>query len=239
MGFDVEAHLVLCLIHATNWVGHDRGRCLSSEFIADVRWLLKSITRGLENRGAGSPEVTSVLARLAEQDLADKSFTPPRPCTLPACSLLPDAVGAALAIASDVAAAIAALQDELHWQQNPSYSDVAMGRSGYMDGYAYAEIIGPKGFFHGNDFLLGFLLLGPNRVYREHYHPAPELYWTLTGPSRWKRGAGGWEELQAGDIRWHRPFVVHATETSQVPLLCLWAWTNDVAEPAKLVAGYA
>jgi hypothetical protein len=212
---------------------------LSSEFIADVRWLLKSVTRGLECREGGAPEVTSVLARLAEQDLADRSFAPPRPCTLPACSLLPDAVGAALTVASDVAAAIAALQDELHWQQNPSYSDGAMGRSGYMDGYAYAEIIGPKGFFRGNDFLLGFLLLGPNRVYREHYHPAPELYWMLTGPSRWKRGAGGWEELQAGDIRWHQPFVVHATETSHVPLLCLWAWTNDVAEPARLVASYA
>jgi hypothetical protein len=216
-----------------------RGHCLSSEFIGDVRWLLKSLTRGLETHQADSPEVTSVLTRLAEQDLADESFTPPRPQTLPACTLLPDAVGAALTVASDVAAAIAALEDELHWQQNPSYSDTAMGRSGYMDGYAYAEIIGPNGFFQGNDFLLGFLLLGPKRLYREHYHPAPELYWMLTGPSRWKRGAGGWEELQAGDIRWHQPFVVHATETSHVPLLCLWSWTNDVAEPAKLVASYA
>jgi hypothetical protein len=209
---------------------------LCSEFIGDVRWLLKSVTRGLETHCAQSPEVSSVLVRLAEQDLADSSFTPPQPRILPACSMLPDVVGAALPVASDVAAAIAALEDDLHWQQNPTYSDVAMGRIGYMEGYAYAEIIGPNGFFRGNDFLLGFLLLGPKRVYREHYHAAPELYWMLTGPSRWKRGAGGWEELQAGDIRWHQPFVVHATETSHVPLLCLWAWTRDVAAPARLVA---
>lgn len=209
---------------------------MCNEFIGDVRWLLKSVTRGLETHRDESPEVSAVLARLAEQDLGDSSFTPPQPRTLPACSMLPDVVGAALPVASDVAAAIAALEDDLHWQQNPTYSDGAMGRIGYMEGYAYAEIIGPNGFFRGNDFLLGFLLLGPKRLYREHYHAAPELYWMLTGPSRWKRGAGAWEELQAGDIRWHQPFVVHATETSHVPLLCLWAWTRDVAAPARLVA---
>lgn len=208
---------------------------MSDEFLDNVRWLLKSLARGLEKSQAETPEAAEVLARLAAQDLAPARFSPPRPRTLPACAMLPDAVGAALAVASDVAAAIAAIEDDLHWQQNPAYSDAAMGRSGYMEGYAYAEIIGPKGFFPGNDFLMGFLLLGPRRLYREHYHAAPELYWMLTGPSKWKRGAGSWEELAAGAMRWHRPFVVHATETSNVPLLCLWAWTSDVGEPARLV----
>jgi len=208
---------------------------VNDDCFANVCWLLKSLKRGLEDSNSELPEVGRVLTRLAEQDLAADMFTLPRPRTLPACSMLPDTVGAALTVASDVAAAIAAIEDDLHWQQNPSYSDAAMGRGGYMDGYAYAEIIGPEGFFPGDDFLLGFFLLGPNRLYREHYHPAPELYWLLTGPSRWKRGAGGWEELAAGDMRWHPPFVVHATETSSAPLLCLWAWTSDVAEPARLV----
>jgi hypothetical protein len=215
--------------------GRSRGAVVSNECLADVAWLLKSVTRGLENHQADTPEVGQVLTRLAQQDLAATAFSPPRPKVLPACSMLPDAVGAALTVASDMAAAIAAIEDDLRWQQNPAYSDGAMGRSGYMDGYAYAEIIGPNGFFPGNDFLLGFLLLGPRRLYREHYHPAPELYWMLTGPSNWKRGAGGWEQLEAGDMRWHQPFVVHAIETSSQPLLCLWAWTNDVAEPARLV----
>jgi hypothetical protein len=208
---------------------------VSDDFLDDVRWLLKSLRRGLENHQADTPEAAEVLARLAAQDLAAAAFSPPRPQTLPACAMLPDAVGAALAVASDVAAAIAAIEDDLHWQQNPAYSDAAMGHNGYMEGYAYAEIIGPRGFFPGSDFLMGLLLLGPRRLYREHYHAAPELYWMLTGPSKWKRGAGAWDELQAGDMRWHPPFVVHATETSSAPLLCLWAWTNDVAEPARLV----
>jgi hypothetical protein len=210
-------------------------RVVSDDDLSNVRWLLKSLTRGLQCHQSATPQVSQVLTRLAEQNLAAEVFSPPPPRTLPACALLPDAVGAALAVDSDVAAAIAAIEADLHWQQNPAYSDSAMRSSGYMDGYAYAEIIGPKGFFPGSDFLLGFLILGPRRLYREHYHPAPELYWMLTGPSNWKRGAAGWEKLEAGEMRWHQPFVVHATESSNTPLLCLWAWTNDVAEPAKLV----
>ena len=69
-----------------------------------------------------------------------------------------------------------------------------------MDGYAYAEIVGPSGFFAGDDFLLGLLLIGPGRVYLDHYHAAPELYWTLTGPSQWKNGRGGWTLRDAGSI---------------------------------------
>ncbi|HEY7747914.1 MAG TPA: dimethylsulfonioproprionate lyase family protein [Aestuariivirgaceae bacterium] len=212
-----------------------RGEIVGNEVHADVNWLLKSVTRGLENHQADTPEVGEVLNRLAEQDLTTDAFSLPQPKSLPACTLLPDTVGAALAVASDVAAAIAAVEDDLHWEQNLDYSDSVMERSGFMDGYAYSEIIGPNGFFPGNDFLLGFMLLGPRRLYRERYHAAPELYWMLTGPSNWKRGAGGWEKLAAGSTRWHKPFIVHATETFDTPLLCMWAWTKDVTVPAKLV----
>ena len=104
-----------------------------------------------------------------------------------------------------------------------------------MDNYAYAELIGPDGFFAGDDFLLGLMILGPRLHYRDHYHPAPELYWLLTGPSEWRRGAGGYESRQPGATIWHTPFVVHATQTLDDPLLTVWAWTRDVAEAAKLV----
>lgn len=210
---------------------------MSDELFGTVQWLLDSIVRGLSSRKSQTKEIDDVLARLSEQDTSRKALRFPPPVRLPACALLPDAVGSALTVASDVAAAIAAIEDDLHWMQNPNYSDAAMGMKGYMDGYAYAEIIGPKGFFTGSDFLMGLLLLGPRRLYREHYHEAPELYWLLTGPSNWKQGAGGWASLSAGSTRWHNPLVVHATETDEAPLLAIWIWTRDVAEPARLVAG--
>jgi hypothetical protein len=103
-----------------------------------------------------------------------------------------------------------------------------------MDNYAYAELIGPNGFFAGDDFLLGLLLLGPGIHYRDHHHAAPELYWLLTGPSEWRRGSGDFKMRDAGDVIWHEPSIVHSTRTLRTPLLAVWAWTRDVSEPARL-----
>jgi hypothetical protein len=78
------------------------------------------------------------------------------------------------------------------------------------------------------------LILGPRLYYRDHLHPAPELYWTLTGPSDWRTATGDFASREAGQTIWHPPFVVHATRTLEKPLLALWAWTRNVAEPARL-----
>jgi mannose-6-phosphate isomerase-like protein (cupin superfamily) len=133
----------------------------------------------------------------------------------------------------DVAAALAEIDEFLHWKQNPNYSDAVMGE-GYMDNYAYAELIGPGGFFAGEDFLMGLMLLGPRRLYLDHHHPAPELYWLLTGPSEWRRG-GEFVTRGAGETIWHPPMMSHATRTLDSPLLTVWAWTRDVSVPAKLL----
>ena len=208
---------------------------MSDELFPEATWLIGAIRRALAPRRSEQANVDQILSALCRQDFGRTAFQDREPRTLPACSLLPETVGAAIAVASDVAAAIAAVEQGLHWKQNPNYSDAAMGQPGYMDGYAYAEIVGPSGFFAGDDFLLGLLLIGPGRVYPDHYHAAPELYWTLTGPSRWRNGRGGWAVRDAGSIFWHDPFVVHATVTEATPLLAVWAWAHDVGEPAKLV----
>jgi hypothetical protein len=208
---------------------------VSVEHFAEATWLIASVRRALGARRSEEPKIENVLSALARQKLERSHLQSTAPRSLPACALLPDTVGAAIAVASDVAAALAAVEPRLHWTQNRSYSDSAMGQPGYMEGYAYAEIIGPSGFFAGDDFLLGVLLLGPHRMYRDHFHAAPELYWLLTGPSRWKHGPGEWATREAGSLCWHEPFVVHATETEAIPLLAIWAWVRDVDQPARLV----
>jgi hypothetical protein len=207
---------------------------VSEELFRDATWLISAIKQALSARRGEEANVEHILARLSGQDLDRTAFCRHEPRTLPACSFLAEAVGESITVASSVAAALASVESELFWKQNPNYSDGAMGQPGFMDGYAYAEIIGPSGFFPGDDFLLGLLLLGPDRLYREHCHPAPELYWTLTGPSKWKNGAG-WTVRDAGSLCWHEPFVVHATATEAVPLLAIWAWARDVAIQAQLV----
>jgi hypothetical protein len=199
-----------------------------------ARAVITAIARGLAAR-LNAPGVNEVLARLEAQDLGPAAFTSPEARRLPACRHLPQAVGAALELDSNLAAHLAEVEDRLHWKQNPNYSDARMGQPGYMANYAYAELIGPSGFFAGEDFLLGLMVLGPHLHYLDHRHAAPELYWLLTGPSLWRRGSGDFVQHPAGETTWHDPFVVHATRTGDEPLLAVWAWTRDVSQPAELV----
>jgi hypothetical protein len=202
---------------------------LNDNIYGSAMWIIDAIRRSL--KGKGSAEVK---ARLAVQDLSPSAATEPEPRRLAACRHLPECVAASMFMAPDVAAALAEIDEFLHWKQNPNYSDQVMG-DGYMDNYAYAELIGQSGFFAGEDFLMGLMLLGPRRLYPDHHHPAPELYWLLTGPSEWRRGESEFLARRAGETIWHLPMVSHATKTLDSPLLAVWAWTRDVGQPAKLV----
>ncbi len=205
---------------------------MRGEIYDGATWLIGSIDRSL--RAAGGEGTDIALARLAQQDLSPKSLTVPEPRILPACTYLPETIAASMLVTDSVAAALAEIAPHLHWKQNANYSDALLG-AGYMDGYAYAEFIGPQGFFPGDDFLMGLLLLGPHRHYKDHAHKAPELYWTLTGPSLWRKGSEEFLSRPAGSMIWHAPDVIHATHTCDGPLLALWIWTQDTAFPARLV----
>jgi hypothetical protein len=207
---------------------------LSGDGYEGAGWLIDAIVHGLEQR-RDAIGVGEVLDRLHAQDLSASAHRPPAVAHLPACRHLPASLGELTVSESSLAAAIAANEDALHWRQNRNYSDEAMGQAGYMDNYAYAEIIGPTGPFPGRDFLLGLMILGPNLYYPDHFHSAPELYWLLTGPSDWRSGIGNFVERAAGETIWHPSLVPHATRTREAPLLTVWAWTRDVAQPAKLV----
>jgi len=201
------------------------------EIFDTARWLIGAVASGLGARdGEG---VAEVLARLAEQDVSEAAFRAPEPKRLPVLAHLPHCIGETMLLAPDLAAAIAAIDDDLQWRQSASYSDAVLGE-GFTANYGWAEIIGPNGFFAGDDFLLGLLMLGPNRHYRDHYHPAPELYWPLTSESRWSREGQPFTEKPQGATIWHPPMMLHATITEETPLLAVWAWTRDTATPAKL-----
>lgn len=204
---------------------------MNLELYENTRWLIGAVARGLHARSGEGVE--QVLDRLAEQTLDRPAFREPEPQTLPVLRHLPECLGEAMLLDPDLAAAVASVEDGLRWRQSETYSDAELGE-GFSDNYAWAEIIGPHGFFAGDDFKLGLLMLGPHRHYRDHYHPAPELYWPLTGPSDWKRGAGGFESREAGAAIWHPPFRMHATITHAKPLLAVWCWPRDTKTPARL-----
>lgn len=197
-----------------------------------AHWLVGAIARGLQGRGGEG--VANVLNRLSAQTLNAAHFRAPEAIQLPVLRSFAQCTAETMLLDADLAAAIAAIADHLQWRQSAGYNDNVLGE-GFLDNYGWSQIIGPQGFFAGGDFLLGLIMLGSHRHYRDHYHPAPELYWPLTGPSGWKRGAGGFETKPAGATIWHEPYVVHATKTAEHPLLAVWCWTSDTATPAKLL----
>lgn len=204
---------------------------MDEETFDNARWLIGAIARGL-HRSKGDA-IPGVLERLAEQDLGDAAFQRAEPHRLPVLRHLPQAIGETMLFDADIAAAIAALEDHFNWRQSAAYTDERLGQ-GFCDNYGWTEIVGPHGFFPGDDFLLGLLILGPDRHYTDHYHPAPELYWPLTGGTAWRQGTGTFEINPAGAAIWHPSMVPHATRTREAPLLAVWSWTSDTGTPARL-----
>ena len=204
---------------------------MSREQFRNAAWLVGAVARGLEARqGEGLAES---LAALASQDVGERAFAAPEPALLPVLRHLPYRIGETLLLDPDLAAAIAAVEEGLAWRQSASYSDAVLGE-GFSANYGWAEIIGPAGFFPGDDFRLGLLMLGPGRHYRDHYHPAPELYWPLTSGSEWSRDRQPFAEKPQGATIWHPPMTMHATRTADRPLLAAWIWTRDTGTPARL-----
>ena len=196
-----------------------------------ARRLVGALSRGLSARQGDG--VAEVLERLAAQDLGEGSFREPAPLRLPVLAYLPQCMGQAMLLDPDLAAAIAAVEDALQWRRSPAYTDHILG-AGFNANYGWAQIIGPHGFFPGDDFLLGLLMLGPDRHYPDHYHPAPELYWPLTPDSFWSRDGKPFDARPQGAIIWHAPMTLHATITGSMPLLAAWCWTSATATPARL-----
>jgi Dimethlysulfonioproprionate lyase len=194
--------------------------------------LIETIRKDLESRGGQSVDET--LHRLELQNISRPAFMMPPPQRQPVCVYLPEVITAASNLNAALAKHLDAISHHLRWVQSSSYTDQLLGE-GFSKNYAWCEIIGPQGFFGGFDFLLGFLLLGPHRHYKDHYHPAPELYWPLTQPSDWKKGDGPFTPRQAGEIIWHPSMIAHATITHEKPLLAVYAWTQNVETGAKLV----
>jgi hypothetical protein len=206
---------------------------MDQELFENARWLVGAIARGLH--ATRSEAADEVLHRLMTQKLHAADFRPPAPAGLPVRRYLAQTVAETMMLSADIAAAIAAVEDHLCWKQSEPYSDAVLGE-GFMANYGWCQLVGPAGFFPGDDFLLGLLLLGPGRHYRDHFHPAPELYWPLTGASLWRQGGGGFAEKPAGTVIWHAANEIHATRTGSAPLLAVWSWTRDVAVSARLVA---
>ncbi|WP_120502174.1 dimethylsulfonioproprionate lyase family protein [Roseovarius sp. EL26] len=134
--------------------------------------------------------------------------------------------------------ALTVAKHKLHWRVDDGgfYAKGADVGQGYKTGNMHTLLVGPKNsLFHADDFLLGFFLLAPNTLYRDHKHLAPEVYMPLTGPSGWRFGSGDWQDHAAGSVIYNAPNVVHATRVYAVPFLSVFVWAQDINAPCSVV----
>lgn len=186
----------------------------------------------LLQRAGSAPGLADVRARLDEVgDLA--ATISPRLPHAPTCGFFSEALAAART--GPGAFLVPLLETSaLHWESYGAYAPGTIGDI-FPRRHAYASLVAGVDPEWARDFDLGFLLIAPDTLYRDHHHPARELYLPLTGPSLWRFGVNApWQEKSAGAIVWNEPDNVHATLVQDVPLLCLYAWTENVLAPAMV-----
>lgn len=178
--------------------------------------------------GPGVAEVRAGIAAASAAQRADGRENPIVAAHLePALSAVPDQPA--------LVQAIRAAAPHLPWVTYDLYPRDQIGDA-FADGHAFAEIIGPGAPVGAADFSFGLFLIAPGVLYRDHCHPAPELYAPLTGPHRWRFGAEAPLVIKsAHQPVWNEPDAPHLTLVGAVPFLCLYGWTQDIGKPARVI----
>lgn len=174
-------------------------------------------------RGPGVAEARALLAA---------ATVPPRvaPQAHPAAARwLPAALGACPE--RGLAAALRSAAPHLAWTTY-AYDDPSIGPR-FPEAHAFCPLAGPEAPWAAHGVELGLFLIGPRVLYRDHAHPAPELYLPLTGPHRWRfRPGGGFVPKPALVPVWNDPGAPHAVLTGTTPFLALYAWLGALEAPA-------
>ncbi len=200
-----------------------------------LKTLLAECDRYLANlSGPGVAEVRAGLAPALVKEIGPVP-RPPEGTNAVVSAHLATALAALEATHPELAAAIAASAGDLEWITYGEYPPDEIGAD-FLTGHAYTEMVGPKAPVFAQDYDLGIFLIAPNVLYRDHHHPAPELYAPLTGPHGWRFGPTDPFRIKpAHDPVWNPPNAPHMTKVGPVPFLCIFGWTKDVRLPAKVI----
>jgi hypothetical protein len=199
-----------------------------------IRFLVEEIDRYLaEFAGPGIAEVRKGIA-----DARGQAFVLPTVCLRPN-TVVSDHLETALSLLAkthpSLASAIAAAAPMLPWGTYDAYSPDEIGVD-FADNHAFASIIGETAALPSADYYMGLFVITPHFVYRDHRHPAPELYAPLTGPHGWRFEPDAALAVQpAHQPIWNEPNRPHLIKVGAAPFLCIYAWTRDVSEPAQVL----
>jgi hypothetical protein len=180
------------------------------------------------------PAIAHCRNRLASLGLSPARYRPTAGRSNPQCGCFDEALTLAHTQGSaDLVDLIERASGNLPWTTY-EYPGQSIGPR-FARAHAFAELVGPGMPFAASDFSLGLFLVAPRTFYRDHSHPAPELYVPLTGPTHWRFDHGAWLQYEARQPIWNASGKVHATLVEAAPFLCIYVWTRDVCAPAAVV----
>lgn len=198
---------------------------------AVIESLTALIDRSLKGNDSEYPPVRDLLARLAAEE---RRPVPPAPRTLPVVRFWPAALDALRGHdGAGLAPLLQAVTPRLHWWQGEHYSAATMGAA-FVENYALAELLGPRGLCHSPDLALGILLLGPDTYYPPHYHPAEEGLYLLSGRGTWHLDRGPTISLPPGGVVHIPAGGAHAFWSFEAPMAALYFCQGNVADLGRL-----
>ena len=177
-----------------------------------------------------APAARDVALRLREVVAADRcrvrGVDAPSPSALPVVRHLPDALR--VASRGPLSAAVPPLRTLaplLAWQSYGGTLDDVVG---------WADVVGPGAWVDADDVAVGVLVQAAASRYPLHAHPASERYVVASGLARSVVGDRP-ELLDPGRESVRSAGAPHSSTTAAAPLLVLWTWRGQVAEPSRLL----
>jgi len=208
---------------------------------AAFQQLLDAIVTMLTERVAFHESVQLVLNKVESLDWA-KPETPLSARPVPHAAALASAIDNMRSCSDIHIAALGSAMNEaahlLPWCVDNGHFYAAGTDIGtaYLETNMNCQLAGPTAaMLPTADFRLGFFFFGAKSLYRDHRHPACELYIPLTAPTLWRHDTKGWTEQVAGSVIFHQANRVHAMQTREVPFLALFAWYGAVHDICELV----
>ena len=145
----------------------------------------------------------------------------PEPRSLPVLDYLPRLVISAPEPYRSVLAQLIDARAGLYFGQTYSESDFG---TEFLNQYGWIKLLGPDGYWHSDQISSGFLILGDNIIYPQHWHEAEELYLPISGDAKWYHQNQGWQLQPAGSLIHHASRIKHATRTIGEPMIALYLW---------------
>ena len=151
----------------------------------DITWLVGALARALFERAEACTAVLPALEKVAACDF-NAPLAPLTPALAPACRHLPQATIAAMQTSEEVAMALAASLEHLHWQGSGAV-------------WAAAQIMGPDGPMQHDSARMAMLVAEAGA--EVPLGDTAPLVFVLYGTAEIIDGNGALQHLAAGEVR--------------------------------------